>query len=71
MLWDLRGLPQEEIDSIFTVLLQVKDFLLTYPKEQRAEMAKGIAEIAPYLKALDLERVKEVVEEVKRRLAQN
>jgi len=71
LLWDLRGLPPDEIDLNATILREVNRFLLDYPKEQRAEMAKGIAEIAPYLKALDLERVKEVIEEVKRRLAQN
>jgi ParB family chromosome partitioning protein len=71
MLLDLKGLPPDEIDLNATILREVNRFLLDYPKEQRAEMAKGIAEIAPYLKGLDLEQVKEVVEEVKRRFAQN
>jgi ParB/RepB/Spo0J family partition protein len=69
MLWDLRGLPQEDMDSIFTVLRQVKDFLITYPKEQRGEIAMNLVEMARELKGLGIGLFKEIAGEVKRRHA--
>jgi hypothetical protein len=71
LLWDLRGLSQEEIDSIFTLLRQVKDFLLDYSREQRGEIARGIIELLPHFKGLGPELVKEAIEKVMRELAQN
>jgi len=71
MLWDLRGLPRDEIDSTFTALRQVKDFLRTFPKDQRGEAAHNLIEIARLSKGLDLEDLRMLVEEVKRRLAEN
>jgi ParB/RepB/Spo0J family partition protein len=68
---DMRRYGSENVDRVLEAESHVRYLLLSYPPEQRAEMAKGIAEIAPYLKGLGAEVVKQIVEEVKRRLAQN
>jgi ParB/RepB/Spo0J family partition protein len=68
---DMRRYGSENVDRILEAESHVRYLLLSYPPEQRGEIAKNLAELVPHLQGLDLERVKEVVEEVKRRLAQN
>jgi ParB/RepB/Spo0J family partition protein len=71
LLWDLRRLPPDEIDPHLAALYEFHLFLLDYPKEEKGEIARGIAEIAPRFKGLGPELVKEAIEKVMRELAQN
>jgi ParB family chromosome partitioning protein len=68
---DMRRYGSENVDNVLEAESHVRYLLLSYPPEQRGEIAKNLAELVPHLQALDLERVREVVEEVKRRIAQN
>jgi ParB/RepB/Spo0J family partition protein len=68
---DMRRYGSENVDNVLEAESHVRYLLLSYPPEQRGEIAKKLAELVPHLQGLGVELFKQVVEEVKRRLAQN
>jgi len=68
---DMRRYGSENIDHVLEAESHVRYLLLSYPPEQRSEITKNLAELVPHLQGLEAEIVKQIVEEVKRRLAQN
>ena len=68
---DMRRYGSENVDNVLEVESHVRYLLLSCPKEQRGEIAQSLAELVLYVRGLDVGQVKEAIEEVKRRLAQN
>jgi ParB/RepB/Spo0J family partition protein len=66
---DMRRHGSENVDNVLEAESHVRYLLLSYPPEQRGEIAKKLAELVPHLQDLGVEQVKQVVEEVKRRHA--
>jgi ParB/RepB/Spo0J family partition protein len=56
-------------DRVLGMVIPILDLILDYPSDKWGEIAQSIAELVPYIRGLGVERVKEVVEEVKRRHA--
>jgi ParB/RepB/Spo0J family partition protein len=68
---DMRRYGSENVDNVLEAESHVRYLLLSYPPEQRGEIAKNLAELVPHLQGLGVELFKQVVEEVKRRHGEN
>jgi hypothetical protein len=66
---DMRRYGSENVDNVLEAESHVRYLLLSYPPEQRGEIAKKLAELVPHLQDLGVELFKQVVEEVKKRHA--
>jgi ParB family chromosome partitioning protein len=65
----VRQYGSRNIDRVLGMVIPILDLILDYPSDKWGEIAQSIAELVPYIRGLGVERVKEVVEEVKRRHA--